>query len=341
MQPPRQPFDAVTGCRSTRSLIATSGHRAGAALGMALIVILCGCDSGGTDIKGDARDTVSSPKVASDLEIAFTSSRAGSLDLWLMRPDGSGLVRVTKGQGDEVAPSWSPDGRRLAYLALGDDVTPQIHLVAADGTGDAQLTHGPDGAGPPSWSPDGDKILYSTDLTESPWMFTVAAVGGRPRRITDVAGTWPDWSPDGTNIVYSRVNGTGTRLWTMREDGTHHGRLAGVRASDPSEPSWSPDGEWIAFVSSSGDASDPDPVNWNEDVHLIRVDGTSGTQLTKEPGNDHWPPAWSPDGRRLAITQDGIENSGDIYVVDLGSRRKVNVTRNDADDLMPAWRPRP
>ncbi|MET4637181.1 Tol biopolymer transport system component [Mycetocola sp. 2940] len=56
------------------------------------------------------------------------------------------------------------------------------------------------------------------------------------------------------------------------------------------------------------------------------------------PGNDYWPPAWSPDGGQLAFTADGEENVGEIVVVDLTTLDTVNLTDSKAHDAFPAWR---
>jgi TolB protein len=74
-------------------------------------------------------------------------------DVYLMNADGTGQRRIATG----AAPSFSPDGTRIAYGG-GLDGAPGIHVVNIDGTGDVRLTNGPDGL--PVWSPDGTKIAF-------------------------------------------------------------------------------------------------------------------------------------------------------------------------------------
>ena len=70
----------------------------------------------------------------------------------------------------------------------------------------------------------------------------------------------------------------------------------------------------------------------------MAVDGGPGRQVTTVPGNDHWPPAWSPEGGQLAYTADGEENAGEIFVVDLTTLEAIRLTEDEAYDMFPAWR---
>ncbi len=71
------------------------------------------------------------------------------------------------------------------------------------------------------------------------------------------------------------------------------------------------------------------------------VDGSGRTRLTEIPGNDHWPPTWSPDSTRIAaFTSDGTKGKGEIYVMNVGSSGLIKLTDDPlAEDLYPTWRP--
>lgn len=72
----------------------------------------------------------------------------------------------------------------------------------------------------------------------------------------------------------------------------------------------------------------------------MRIDGSRRTRLTDIPGNDHWPPTWSPDGTRIAFTSEGIENDSEIYVMNSDGSGLTRLSDSSADDAFPAWRPR-
>ncbi len=312
--------------------------------GLALVVCVSGCtvntgaDSAGTGLcDGSVRSATVDD--ATMRPLAFSSDRSGSFDLWLMRPDGSDAVQLTNAPGAEGMASWSPDGTRLVFMSAADLESPgDICVVNADGTGLRHLTDTADVfETTPSWSPDGTEIVYGTWSGDVHEIHVMDSDGGGSRRVAST-GNWPSWSPDGERIVFSAGHGgSGQGLWTINRDGSGLSLLAdGVR--ELAEPAWSPDGEAIAFVSASGDPSAADPVKWNEDIFVMDAAGGPGQQITTLPGNDHWPPAWSPNGRQLAFTADGKENVGEILVVDLTSLAVTNLTNSEADDAFPAWR---
>lgn len=98
------------------------------------------------------------------------------------------------------------------------------------------------------------------------------------------------------------------------------------RANDDS-PAWSPDGQWIAFISDRGD---------NHDIYIMRADGTDVRQVTDLPSDEQYP-TWSPDGTQLAFASD-MNGSFDIYTLAVdGGAEPVQLTDTPAFDSFPAW----
>jgi Tol biopolymer transport system component len=109
---------------------------------------------------------------------------------------------------------------------------------------------------------------------------------------------------------------------------------------DDMEPSWSPDGQFIAFV--SGEASVTN--DGSQDIYLVRADGSDLTNVTRSPANDRMP-EWSPDGSRLVFLSmspiRGLAQTGywDIAIVNRDGTGFTRLTAVEQDHDKPVWRP--
>ena len=141
-----------------------------------------------------------------------------------------GARRVLRGTRGADQPSWSPDGRLIAFLRQkapfgGDD----IYVVAPDGSGLRPLVRSRSDLKAPTWSPDGRRVAYFRFLGartgEERWAVVVAgADGSRPRRL-GVTGTWDwlDWAPDSEGVLWTDYDA----VFVARADGRERPRLLG------------------------------------------------------------------------------------------------------------------
>jgi WD40-like Beta Propeller Repeat len=215
---------------------------------------------GAVDLTG-ARSTAAEtqPKFSPDgNEIALV--RDGQIVV--MAADGGGRTQLTRTRTGNGDPTWSPDGRSIAFVSLRDG-SPNVFVMRADGTGVHQVTHDATGKSELAWSPAGARIA-----------FVRVPVGGGDREIYSVAtdGTGlrdlssdpaaydvdPAWSPDGTMLAYAGPGhphgSVGGDLWVMNADGSGRRPLEHERNgySDGAYPAWSPDGTTIAFTANDG-----------------------------------------------------------------------------------------
>jgi Tol biopolymer transport system component len=282
--------------------------------------------------------------VGPDHDIAFVSDLGGPLDLWVIEPDGDERSRLTRDPWTELTPRWSPDGTRLAFAcSTTEDGNLDLYVLASDGSRE-QVTATSDCEVSPAWSPDGQRIYFSAnDCDDGPSTIRVVDVaGGDAREILRIGG-WFDLSPDGDFLVYdvprSPDSFLDVSLWHSNAAGGAATEIhpAGVPASY--EPAWSPDGRRIAFVAPSGDMDAADPVDWNEDIYVTDPSGTELRRVTSSGGNDHWPPAWSPDGRTLLYSADGMANRhGVLTAVDVRTLETTPLTKGGSSALFPTWR---
>ena len=91
--------------------------------------------------------------------LAFVSSEGGTVQIFAINTDGTGLQQLTRPPGQSEIPVWSPDGRRIAFIRAQERDT-QIYLMNADGGGQRPLTASPGTNTFPAWSPGGPSIAF-------------------------------------------------------------------------------------------------------------------------------------------------------------------------------------
>jgi Tol biopolymer transport system component/imidazolonepropionase-like amidohydrolase len=179
--------------------------------------------------------------------------------LWVVPIGGGAATRITDEYGDARQPSWSPDGRTIAFQSYRDG-TWRIWTVGADGSGLKAVTSGSFDDREPDWSPDGSTIVFSSDRSGNYDLWTLDVATGHVRQVTTNEGNdfFPSWSPDGREIAFVSTRTSSPGVYAITPDG--HERLVSATEGGVGAPSWSPDGKLLFSVVPGAAAAPPDDV---------------------------------------------------------------------------------
>lgn len=189
----------------------------------------------------------------------------------------------------------------------------------------------------PRWSPDASRIaftcfapansivsaqicMYSFDTAK---LVTFARYKG--------TNSSPAWSTDGSQVMFSSSMQGSPALYVSDSNGNRPKRLTYPSSGGDTSPAWNPrTGQTVAFVSDRGGVPQ---------LYMMNADGTN-TQKVDLPDMGYViDPAWSPNGQLLAFSWRRPSGNYDLYVMDVASRRLIELTRDQARNERPSWAP--
>ncbi len=261
--------------------------------------------------------------------IVFTRGSGTRRDLYAVDYDGENLLRLTANRTLNLFPSWSPDGKRIAFMSYRDGQQ-GIYLLDVTSGRVTLVNETPGSNLAPHWHPGGEELLVSLSKDGQHEIYRLSLAGRIIRRLTfsPAIEVSPDWSPNGWDIVFTSDRTGSPQLYIMDAEGGSRRRLTFTGPYNDSG-AWSPDGERIVYVSREGNLTR---------LVLIQADGTDRRPLTDARWRNCENPRWAPDGRHLVFASDrtGVFK---LYVMDVldGSTRQL--TFGAEEDTTPDWSP--
>lgn len=305
--------------------------------------------------------------------VAFASERDGNLELYRVAVDGTGLQRLTNEFALDDHPSYSPDGKRLLFVSTRQPAPTAgrawnaLYVRNADGTV-TRITPLDVADYSPAWSPTDDLVACASGSgqTGRSDLYVMKPDGSERRRVVGDGG-WPGFSADGKSLFFHSKRQGKWGVWRVRVDGTGLQRIT-PEDVDAFTPRASADGKWLVYAVGRDGGRQIERLNletnarspltegkgdhWNP---AISPDGRSvlyhkssspavvnverwatppGTDLTLVRLGGAFP-AFSPDGKRLALTG-GSFGSLDVMNLD-GTARKTIYTGKSRGLFSTSW----
>jgi TolB protein len=253
-------------------------------------------------------------------------------ELWFMDFDGSNPKQLTNNGSINALPSWSPDGRNIAYTSWRDQ-NPDLYILDRT-TGKSRKISGQRGLNTgASWSPDGRRLAFSASLGRANMdIYKINADGSGLQRLTN-AKSWernlsPSWSPDGRQITFVSNRYSHPHIFVMNADGSNQRQLT-TQGRYNQAPKWSQRGDWILFT-----GRDERNV-----FDLFKISPSSGKiqRLTQNQGNNT-EADWSPNGRNIVFTstRNGVPK---LFVMTADGKNARQITFMPGTFQTPSWSP--
>lgn len=225
---------------------------------------------------------------------------------------------------------------QIAFIR-GSTGSKELWVMDYDGANQHELSSLHSVSLTPRWSPDASRIAFTcftpVNGIDSAQICMYSFDAGKLVSFARFRGTnsSPTWSPDGSQVMFSSSMQGNPALYVTDASGNRPKRVTFASNGADTSPAWNPkNSQLVAFVSDRGGTPQ---------LYLMNSDGTNPQKIDLPDMGYVIDPAWSPNGQLLAFSWRRPNGNYDIYVMDVGSRRTLQLTRDSGRNERPSWAP--
>ncbi len=264
--------------------------------------------------------------------VAFVTKAGSRYTLRVADADGEGGQVAVSSPEPIISPSWSPDGKQLAYVSFEkqkavvytQDAASGARRVVADFRGSNSA---------PAWAPDGQQLAVTLSRDGGSQIYLIGRDGGNPRRLTTSSAidTEPVFAPDGSRLYFVSDRGGSPQIYRTALSGGNVERVTFSGAYNVS-PAISPDGRTLAYIARQGNA-----------YRLVTLDLSGGSSSSAQPvaltdTSDDERPSFAPNGK-LIIYASRAQARDVLMTTTLDGKIKARLVSSNVDVREPVWGP--
>ncbi|NQW68952.1 MAG: Tol-Pal system protein TolB [Betaproteobacteria bacterium] len=240
-------------------------------------------------------------------------------------------IRNAMSSGDPIiSPSWSPDGKKVAYVSF-EDRKPVIYIHELATGRRIALSNQKGNNSAPAWSPDGKKLAISLSKDGNTQIYSINADGSGLQRLTrgNTIDTEPQYSPDGRSIYFTSDRGGNPQIYRMSAEGeqVEGGKRVSFKQGFVTSPRISPDGKYLAYIANVGGG-----------FRLYIMNLATGDSQALSDGTSDESPSFAANGKYVLYST-RVGNRRVLAAVSVDGNTKQILSIPGSDVRQPSWGP--